>query len=202
MEVKQYSASKEFLRRLAIDAAEPAPVRIAASPVNEVIYLLEAKPGEQRVRGLALESAPGSSAPGGDSAEPKQSIWKTLFSKQILAPATYADFAPALDRKPPFKPDEKATVRLLPNPLFQDAPGSVELQAASDEHGSFLRTSAGLMLMRLTETPHLRWVVFGHDGNNKALTIFQSDGAVVEEFRVRKLANMMAFDAGEYELKR
>jgi hypothetical protein len=37
------------------------------------------------------------------------------------------------------------------------------------------------------------------DGS-KALRVFQSDGAVVEEFRVRKLANMMAFEAGEYEL--
>jgi hypothetical protein len=37
------------------------------------------------------------------------------------------------------------------------------------------------------------------DGS-KALRIFQSDGLVVEEFRARKLANMMAFEAGEYEL--
>ena len=35
----------------------------------------------------------------------------------------------------------------------------------------------------------------------KTLTLFQSDGAVVEEFRIGKLGNMMAFDAGEYEWK-
>jgi hypothetical protein len=56
-----------------------------------------------------------------------------------------------------------------------------------------------LPLCRFTETPHLAWVVMGHEGNTKAITIFQSDGAVVEEFRARRLANMMAFDAGEYE---
>ena len=32
-----------------------------------------------------------------------------------------------------------------------------------------------------------------------ALSLFQSDGAVTEEFRVRKLEQMMAFDAGEYD---
>ena len=49
----------------------------------------------------------------------------------------------------------------------------------------------------MTGTPHLKWAVIGAEGT--ALTLFQSDGAVVEEFRIGKLANMMAFDAGEYE---
>ena len=38
----------------------------------------------------------------------------------------------------------------------------------------------------------------GREGG-KVVTIFQSDGAVVEEFKVRRIANTMAFDAGDYE---
>jgi hypothetical protein len=68
-----------------------------------------------------------------------------------------------------------------------------------NEHGSFLQTTDGLPLRRITETPQLKWVVIGHEGSGKQLTIFQSDGAVVEEFKARRLAGMMAFDAGDYE---
>jgi hypothetical protein len=45
-------------------------------------------------------------------------------------------------------------------------------------------------------------VTFGTEGGSKVLSFFQSDGAVVEQFRIRRPNNMMAFDAGEYELKR
>jgi hypothetical protein len=38
----------------------------------------------------------------------------------------------------------------------------------------------------------------GREGG-KAVTVFQSDGALVEEFKVLKIANTMAFDAGDYE---
>ena len=55
------------------------------------------------------------------------------------------------------------------------------------------------MLKQITETPFLRWAAMIREPASKAVTIFQSDGAVVEEFKARKLANMMAFDAGEYE---
>jgi hypothetical protein len=34
-----------------------------------------------------------------------------------------------------------------------------------------------------------------------ALDVFQDDDAVVEQFRVTRLDQMMAFDAGEFELK-
>ncbi|MEI9897673.1 MAG: hypothetical protein WDN28_28390 [Chthoniobacter sp.] len=45
----------------------------------------------------------------------------------------------------------------------------------------------------------MKWVVIGREGSGRQLTIFQGDGAVVEEFKAHKLANMMAFDAGDYE---
>jgi hypothetical protein len=67
-----------------------------------------------------------------------------------------------------------------------------------DPMGSYFQSADGLPLQRVAETPNLKWVVMGREGG-KAITVFQSDGAVVEEFKARKLANMMAFDAGDYE---
>ena len=94
---------------------------------------------------------------------------------------------------------EKINVRLLPNQLVRNAITSVDVGVAADATGSFLRTADGLPLKRITETPGLKWVAMMKESAGKAVTIFQSDGAVVEEFKARKLANMMAFDAGDYE---
>ena len=91
-------------------------------------------------------------------------------------------------------------MRLINNPLLKDEPTHrARRRSASMRRGSFLQTTDGLPLRRITETPHLQWAVIGREGSGKLLTIFQSDGAVVEEFKARKLANMMAFDAGDYE---
>ena len=90
-------------------------------------------------------------------------------------------------------------MRLLPNPLLKDETPTISVSVGHDSTGSFVQTLDGLPLRHLTETPSLKWVVIGRQGSGKQLSIFQGDGAVVEEFRARKLANMMAFDAGDYE---
>ena len=190
-EVKEFSRTGEFHRRLAIDPAEPAPVRVFASRTSDLIFLIEEKPGLQRVRGLALEAA----APKDGEAT---STWKTVLSKSIIASDTFAAIADKLARPQPFKPEDKIRIRLVPNPLFQDAMHDLDVQIGFDAKGAFLRTPDGLPLRTLTETPALKWAVMGREGG-KVVTIFQSDGAVVEEFKVRRIANTMAFDAGDYE---
>ena len=188
-EVKEFSRGGEFQRRLAIDPAEPAPVRVFASRTSDLIFLLEEKAGVQRVRGLALEAAAGAAA---------VSTWKTVLAKSIVASDTFAAVADKLGRPQPFKPEDKIRVRLVPNPLFQDAMHDLDVQIGCDAKGAYLRTPDGLPLRTLTETPALKWAVMGREGG-KVITIFQSDGAVVEEFKARKIANTMAFDAGDYE---
>ena len=190
-EVKEFSRGGEFHRRLAIDPAEPAPVRVFASRTSDLIFLIEEKPGLQRVRGLALEAA---AAKDGEAT----STWKTVLSKSIIASDTFAAVADKLARPQPFKPEDKIRIRLVPNPLFQDASHDLDVQIGLDAKGAFLRTPDGLPLRTLTETPALKWAVMGREGG-KVVTIFQSDGAVVEEFKVRRIANTMAFDAGDYE---
>jgi hypothetical protein len=196
-EVKEFSLDGEFHRRLAIDPAEPAPTRIFASRTSDLIFLIEEKPGLQRVRGLALESA--ASGESAASTETPTSTWKTVLSKTILASDTFAAIGGQLKRPKPFSPEEKFAVRLLPNPLLKDEVSTTQINVAYDRAGSYLQTLDGLPLRRITETPNLKWVVIGKEGSGKLLSIFQGDGAVVEEFRARRLANMMAFDAGDYE---
>ena len=196
-EVKEFSLDGEFHRRLAIDPTEPIPTRIFASRTSDLIFLIEEKPGLQRVRGLALESAASSESTA--STEPQTSTWKTVLSKTILASDTFAVIGGRLERQKPFAPEERFTVRLLPNPLLKDESSTIQINVSYDKTGSYLQTLDGLPLRRITETPNLKWVVIGREGGGKVLSIFQGDGAVVEEFRARRLANMMAFDAGDYE---
>lgn len=193
-EIKEFSRSGEFHRRLAIDPAEPAPVRIFASRTSDLIFLIEEKTGVQRVRGLALEPVAKDGPPG----EAAVSTWKTVLTKSIVASPTFATVAGQLGRPQPFKPEDKIRVRLVPNPLFQEAMHDLDVQLGIDAKGAFLRAPDGLPLRTLTETPALKWAVMGREGG-KAVTVFQSDGALVEEFKVLKIANTMSFDAGDYE---
>jgi hypothetical protein len=197
-EVRAYSLAGEFLRRLGYGATDPAPRRIIAargdfaSRWSEQILLLEQNDKMQRVRCLAL---PQTSATG--DAPP----WETIVEKSLWLGTTYEavkDLLHLPDGRP-FKAEPEFVVNLIENPLIKNEPTTAHVSIGFNEHGSFLQTTDGLPLRRITETPGLNWAVIGREGSGKQLTIFQSDGAVVEEFKARRLALMMAFDAGDYE---
>jgi hypothetical protein len=76
----------------------------------------------------------------------------------------------------------------------------VQIQAVPGPEGVVLMTSDGLPLARITDAKGLKWCALVRDG--KTLTLFQSDGTIVEEFKIGKPENLMAFDAGEYTFKR
>ena len=195
-EVKSFSPKGELLQQLPLDPADPLPIRIFASRTSELIFLIEQKPGVERVRALTPEPTPdpGKTA-SPDSLPPK---WKTILSKNIFTSDTWPVASPLIHRPRPFKPEEKIRVRLVPNPLFQDASQDLDVQISVDQAGAFLRTVDGLPLCSLTENAFLKWAVMGREGG-KAVTFFQSDGAVIEEFKIRKIANTMAFDAGDFQ---
>ena len=197
VEVQQYSAQGEFLRRLSIAAGEPVPVQVAASTTSDLIFLLEKGEGLQRVRGLALETL---KVPlPADESEPKSSTWRIVFSKSIRACDDYATAAPHLGRPEAPKPEATLPIKLAKNPLGKKAESSVDTVVVCEPSGSFLQTTDGLPLCRLTDTPGLKWAVLIR--NDKGYNLLQSDGAVVEEYKLGKLGSMMPFDAGEYELK-
>jgi hypothetical protein len=188
-EVRSYSPVGEFLRRLAYRMDEPPPFDLAASATADAVLLLEKKDGEQRFRILAQPE----STTGG-------STWKTIDQKRIVASDSFASIAAHLRRAEP--PQPEATVKLLskPNPLLQNERTEVPLQAVITPDGAALSTADGLPLTQVTETKGLKWVALVREG--KALLLFQSDGAVVEEFKIGQPENLMSFDAGEYTLKK
>ena len=190
-EVRAYTLAGEFLRRLGYTPDEPQPRRIVASRWDERIVLLEDSAKMQRVRSLVRDTAATGEPP----------AWKTILEKTIWLGDTFESVKDQLQRPggKPFAPEKEFTVKLVNNPLLKDEPTTARVNIGFNDRGSFLQTADGLPLRRITETPHLRWAAIGREGSGRLLTILQGDGAVVEEFRASKLANMMAFDAGDYE---
>ncbi len=195
-EVKQISAENQLLRRLQYAADDPQPVRIEASPNEEKIFLIEQNDHLQQLRALSLLRT---TAENGDESV---SDWKTVFEKKIV---THQDFGlengkpvPVSARKE--KAPEKITQKLRADPLQHDQPGRVELAIGFDGDGSFLQTSDGLPLRTISDTPNLTRALLVRPNEN-TIDVFQDDGAVVEQFRISNLAQMIAFDCGEFELK-
>lgn len=196
LEVKQFSANGEFLRRLAYQPNDPQPRAVAASTHEDKIFVLEEGSALQRVRGLSLVVT--------KTEEGRQPIsdWKVDFEKKIIA---HKDFS-IVDGKPvPSSPaganaPEKVKIKLQPNPLINDERVTVEVAVGLDEDGSFLKAGDGLPLCSVSETPKLTRAVLAPHGSS-AVDVFQDDGAVVEQFRVTGVDQMMSFDCGGFELK-
>ena len=195
-ELKQVSSSGEFLRRLTTSADDPQPKAVAASMREDKIYLLEENGTTQRVRGLRLVET--------KSSEGKEAVsdWKVDFEKSIVA---HKEFS-VVDGKPVASPPagaqapEKLKVKLQPNPLVNDARVTVEIAIGMDADGTFLKTSDGLPLYSISETAGVVRALLIAQGAN-ATDVFQDDGAVVEQFRVTGIDQMMGFDCGGFELK-
>ena len=188
-EVQQFAANGELLRRLSIPPTDPQPEQIAASKDTETILLLEQNNVMQRLRSLTLITS-----------KEGNSDWKVDFEKKIVA---HKDFnvengTPVASGGKP--PTDHIAVKLAPNELQNNARATLQVVVGYDEDGSFLKTADGLPLQSISETQHLTRIVLAPRGE-KAIDIFQDDGAVVEQFRATDLDQMAAFDAGEIELK-
>jgi hypothetical protein len=209
-EVREYSSTDQLGRRLAIKADDPQPKKITGAHKTDTVFLLEETAQMQRVRALVFDEKPAPAS--SDSGKPAEQVtdatepvapapFKVTFEKTIWFSDELAQVKDKLklaDGKP-FVPQEKIAITLRANPLNQDKPGSVELAAGFDANGSFLKTADGLVLRAISETKNLRWVAIGRAPDGKSVTVFQSDGAVVEQFKASKLADMMAFDCGEFD---
>jgi hypothetical protein len=182
----------EVLRQLAPEPTEPQPFALAAATDRDELFLLERNATESRLRALRLKET--KSADDGKVV----SEWEVFLSKSIYAQDTFAQAAPHIGRPQPPSAEERLRVALMPNELLQTAPVALQLIVAIDDKGSILRTLDGLPLRRVTDTPNLKWAVLSREPDG-AVTLFQSDGAVIEEYRLRHIERMMAFDAGEYE---
>ena len=91
-------------------------------------------------------------------------------------------------------------IKLQGNPLLNDDRVTVEMMVGFDADGSFLKTADGLPLCTISETQELRRALLASPAPN-SVDVFQDDGAVVEQFRITGVDQMMSFDCGDFELK-
>jgi hypothetical protein len=189
--VAQFDAQGEVLRRLSIGAGEPVPIGIAASADKDEVFLLEQSGERFRLRGLKkVLPKEGSTAPG----------WETFLEKNRWPSSKFSQVAAKVGRSKPFVAEPQIPLKSEPNPLLGGAVSDVQVTAGKDAEGSFLKTADGLLLRRLTDTPRLGWVVVGREARQPGIVLLQSDGAVVEEYRIAQPGALMSFDAGEYQL--
>jgi hypothetical protein len=103
---------------------------------------------------------------------------------------------------PTLEPDANTVpkIRLLRNPLRKDKKPVVELAIGFDSNGSYLKTSDGLPLFTVSETPNVSraWIA---TKNQNAIDVWQDDGTKAHQFRIWNVDQMMAFDCGEFTLK-
>ena len=91
-------------------------------------------------------------------------------------------------------------IRLVRNPLRKDKRPNVELAIGFGSDGSYLKTSNGLPLFKISETPNVARAGIALKGDN-AVDVWMDEGNGVHQFRISNVDQMMAFDCGEVELK-
>ena len=91
-------------------------------------------------------------------------------------------------------------VRLVRNPLRKDKRPAVELGIASNSDGTYLKTSDGLPLFKISETANVTLAGISAKGEN-AVNVWYDDGTSVHQLRISNVDEMMAFDCGEFELR-
>jgi hypothetical protein len=91
-------------------------------------------------------------------------------------------------------------VRLVRNPLRKDKKPIAELGVGFNSDGSYLKTSDGLPLFKISERPNVTREGIAAKTDN-TVDIWQDDGTSVHQFRITNVGQMMAFDCGEFELK-
>ena len=94
----------------------------------------------------------------------------------------------------------KASVKLVANPLSGAKRQTLELLAGFDEDGSFLETSDGLPLFTVDEAQDIISVSLIQRGD-KSVELCQNDGDTTDCFAISAVDQLMAFDAGDFELK-
>lgn len=189
--VAQFSPQGEVLRRLSIGTGEPVPIGIAASLERDEVFLLEQDGERYRLRGLRRAGPKEAGAAPG---------WETFLEKNRWPSSRYADVVAHLGRSKPFVAETQISLKSQPNPLLGGGVSEVQISAGKDAAGSFLKTFDGLVLRRLTDTPLLLWVALGREARQPGVVLLQSDGSVVEEYRILQPGTLMSFDAGEYQL--
>ena len=103
---------------------------------------------------------------------------------------------PALDEQT----NSAVKVRLIRNPLRKDKKPVVELGVGFGASGTYLETTDGLPLFKISETQNIAHALIAAKSEN-SVDVWQDDGTEPHQFRISNVDQMMAFDCGEIELK-
>jgi hypothetical protein len=181
----QFDRQGEFLRSY---RDEFSPVRVCASTAGEEIAVLEKGEGAQRLRVLSLGEK-GTDIPG---------EWVVDFEKIIRDCRRFG----IVDGKlVPDAGDVSQTSQIdvtLATGGLTTSPQKLAVRVISNRSGLWLETQSGLRLAFLASQSNVRRVVVRP--GREFLTVYAGDGAVVAEYAVRGLGNMVEIDAGEVEL--
>lgn len=95
---------------------------------------------------------------------------------------------------------ESIAVRLIANPLNNNDRPVVKLAVGFDDENAFVKTADGLPVITIAPATDIKrgWIVARPD---KSLDVFLDNGTAVRQFHLSGAAKMMAFDAGEFQLK-
>ncbi len=189
--VLQVGKDGDALRVLRIPRDEPQPVEVLASSAEDAILLNEkGDDGTLRVR-MLRRSDQSTTENGRVTAD-----WEVVFERGMTPFAAFGIADGKLVRRAHDGP-ESLTIALVPNAL-EKGPRKVELWARPRNPGSGLGMGDGLPLVEVSSEGD--WSRFALTGDGREATLYQSDGVVVEEFAIRNLDHIAAFDAGSFLL--
>jgi hypothetical protein len=183
----QFDQQGEFLRSY---RDKFSPLRVCASTIVEEIAVLEKSEAAQRLRVLSLD----------EKSTPTSGEWIVDFEKIIQDCRRFG----IIDGK--LVPDagdvrqsDQVEVALATGGLTT-SPNKLSIRVTAERTGLWLETESGLRLAFLANQSNVRRVVVLFGPKKEFLTVYAGDGAVVAEYVVRGLGNMVEIDAGEVEL--
>jgi hypothetical protein len=180
----QFNRQGEFLRSY---RDEFLPVRVCASSAIEEIAVLEKGGATQRLRVLSL----GAKSPG---------EWVVNFEKVIQNCEKFGIVNGKLVPDAGTVPQIDAVDVPLSTGGLSASAQKLALRVTSDHAGLWLETKSGLRLAFLASQPNVRRVVVDFRPEKKILRVYAGDGAVVAEYAVKGLGNIVEIDAGDVEL--
>jgi hypothetical protein len=118
----------------------------------------------------------------------------------LVGPLKLTDLGTTLPHALDNQTNSAVKIRLIRNPLRKDKKPAVGLGIGFGASGSYLETTDGLPLFKISETPNIAHALIAAKGEN-AVDVWQDDGTEPHQFRISNVDQMMAFDCGEFELK-
>jgi hypothetical protein len=100
----------------------------------------------------------------------------------------------------PTDASDRVAVKLVANPLISDTRSVLDLAIGFNEKGSLLKTTDGLPLFSVADTPNLVRVAMTKAGE-KSIDVWEDNGTVCQHVRVSNIDKIMAFDCGYFDLK-